>query len=505
MRGPESGRRVERRLWRDRYGEWGKESGGLCLCDEGVKGDSVGKESGERHFERAEANEDESFSALIPREDEGFLIWELGWKYSFLDSQQNNEPEFVDNIRNVTVPAGREAILSCVVSNLGKYKVGWIRAEDQTILTLDTKVVTHNSRVTVTHDGSRTWNLHLRQVRQNDRGCYMCQINTAIMKKRLGCIDVHVSPNIIDAETSSDITVREGDNATLVCRATGHPPPRIIWKREDGEKISMRRGFREVYKGYDNITGESLQFIRLDRKQMGTFLCIATNEVPPAVSKRITLDVNFAPMIKVPSQLLGAPFGTDVVLECHVESCPKAFIYWMKNRGEMLMGGLGLQNSTKYMIEETRLTYKTFVKLTVIGFQKKDVGIYNCMAANSMGKAEAQIRLHEIKISKSTSSATENQVVTSPGFATPPMSTEGKSPGKNQHPPDTLWTTYEAVAPRDSVASPRDPKSEVTRRGRDDVPASSASSTSNLLPKSLVAVVEVVWAQAWLLCSQGRR
>ena len=25
---------------------------------------------------------------------------------------------------------------------------------------------------------------------------------------------------------------------------------------------------------------------------MGTFLCIATNEVPPAVSKRITLDVN---------------------------------------------------------------------------------------------------------------------------------------------------------------------------------------------------------------------
>ena len=59
-----------------------------------------------------------------------------------------------------------------------KLQVGWIRAEDQTILTLDTKVVTHNSRVTVTHDGSKTWNLHLRQVRQNDRGCYMCQINT---------------------------------------------------------------------------------------------------------------------------------------------------------------------------------------------------------------------------------------------------------------------------------------------------------------------------------------
>ena len=50
--------------------------------------------------------------------------------------------------------------------------------------------------------------------------------------------------------------------------------------------------------------------------------------------------------------------------------------------------------STKYGIEETRMSYKTFVKLTVINFQKKDVGIYNCMAANSMGKAEASIRLH---------------------------------------------------------------------------------------------------------------
>ena len=49
-------------------------------------------------------------------------------------------------------------------------------------------------------------------------------------------------------------------------------------------------------------------------------------------------------MIKVPSQLLGAPFGTDVVLECQVESCPKAFIYWVKNRGEMLIEGLGLKN-----------------------------------------------------------------------------------------------------------------------------------------------------------------
>ena len=66
-----------------------------------------------------------------------------------------------------------------------------MKAEDQTILTLHNKVVTHNSRISVTHDNHRTWQLHIRQVKESDRGCYMCQINTSVMKKQIGCVDVH--------------------------------------------------------------------------------------------------------------------------------------------------------------------------------------------------------------------------------------------------------------------------------------------------------------------------
>lgn len=43
---------------------------------------------------------------------------------SFLEkSGGSNLPEFVEDIKNVTVASGREAVISCVVSNLGKYKV----------------------------------------------------------------------------------------------------------------------------------------------------------------------------------------------------------------------------------------------------------------------------------------------------------------------------------------------------------------------------------------------
>lgn len=42
----------------------------------------------------------------------------------------------------------------------------------------------------------------------------------------------------------------------------------------------------------DNQSGERLELTKVDRRQMGAYLCIAKNEVPPAVSKRVYLRVN---------------------------------------------------------------------------------------------------------------------------------------------------------------------------------------------------------------------
>lgn len=74
---------------------------------------------------------------------------------------------------------------------LALFQVGWMKADDQTILSLHTRVITHNPRITVTHDDSlKTWQLRIRQLKESDRGCYMCQINTGEMKKQVGCVDV---------------------------------------------------------------------------------------------------------------------------------------------------------------------------------------------------------------------------------------------------------------------------------------------------------------------------
>lgn len=97
-------------------------------------------------------------------------------------------------------------------------QVGWLRASDQTILSVHTRTVTHNARISVSYESNGcsmpagvaggsafgvtgssqaadevvngTWRLHIRQLKESDRDCYMCQINTSPMISELGCLDI---------------------------------------------------------------------------------------------------------------------------------------------------------------------------------------------------------------------------------------------------------------------------------------------------------------------------
>ncbi|CAG4934760.1 unnamed protein product [Colias eurytheme] len=320
------------------------------------------------------------------------LLPTMALRDSHTTKKFSEEPEFERPIGNHTFFLGREAVLGCSVLNLGKHKVGWLRAEDQTVLTMHERAVL-GSRYAVSLDPPRTWQLRIRPLRAEDRGCYMCQINTQpTMTWQIGCIDVFVPPDIMSDDTSGDVSVQELENATLTCKATGHPPPKITWRREDHEPILLKKPMSREFEKVESYVGSSMPLWRVDRRQMGAFLCIASNDVPPAVSKRITLNVNFAPTVKVPNQLLGAPLGTDVKLKCYVEAYPNTINYWIKNRGEMLLDG------PKYTIREEKSSYKVSMWLTIRQFSKNDIGTYNCVSTNSLGKSEGTLRLYEIKL-----------------------------------------------------------------------------------------------------------
>lgn len=57
-----------------------------------------------------------------------------------------------------------------------------------------------------------------------------------------------VPPNILDEEsTQSAVAVRENQNISLVCKADGFPTPKIMWRREDSQPISVDKRKKGMY------------------------------------------------------------------------------------------------------------------------------------------------------------------------------------------------------------------------------------------------------------------
>ncbi|XP_058122718.1 lachesin-like [Anopheles ziemanni] len=304
-------------------------------------------------------------------------------------------PKFGEPIQNLTVPVGREAVLTCVINNLQTYKVAWLRVDTQTILTIQTHVITKNHRMTIAHVEGRAWVLRIRDVKESDKGWYMCQVNTDPMRNQIGYLNVVVPPNILDYPTSTDMVVREGSNVTLKCAASGSPTPSIMWRREGNEPISA---------GATSLNSSTFSISRVNRLHMGAYLCIASNGIPPSVSKRVMLIVHFPPMIWIQDQLVGAALGQRLTLECQSEAYPRSINYWMKN-DTIITQGKHFEPSIKEIN-----SYKVVMKLTIKDIDIGDFGTYKCVVKNSLGETDGSIKVYHIP--STTALATSPPVTT---------------------------------------------------------------------------------------------
>ncbi|XP_069976106.1 lachesin isoform X2 [Penaeus vannamei] len=296
-------------------------------------------------------------------------------------------PKFTGTIPNVTVTVGREASLPCVVENIGDYTVTWMHLDRVMFLTVDDTTITLIPRFRVTREDENTWTLHIRQVTPADTGYYVCQVNMEPTINQVGYVQVVVPPEFIDEESSaSHVAVQEGNDVRLVCRAKGVPRPSIHWTREDGKTFTTVRGNQ-----VKRIESEELVLNGVTRKDMGAYLCIASNKVPPSISKRIVLEIHFQPLITVPNQLVGAPIDTTVTLECHVSAFPNAVHFW-RFKGQLLI------NSTRQETQEIKNGYKTTMRLSLRNLRGSDFGTYVCAAKNSLGETESTVRLYEIVV-----------------------------------------------------------------------------------------------------------
>ncbi|XP_045524631.1 lachesin-like [Pieris brassicae] len=296
-------------------------------------------------------------------------------------------PRFEDSLNNLTVSLGREAVFTCVVNDLGSFRVAWLRVDTQTILTIATHVITKNHRIAVNHSDRRVWFLHIHDVRQSDRGWYMCQLNTDPMKSQTAYLDVVVPPDILDYPTSSDQVAREGANVSLRCAAHGVPTPTVVWRKEAGDLLPTAN-FSDAQNS--SVSGAVLHLVKVSRLHMGAYLCIASNGVPPSVSKRVMLVVHFPPIMTIQNQLVGAKESDTVYLDCHSEAFPRSINYWTIN--DQIIS----QTDKRFEIMAVERGYEVDMKLKIKKVGRNTFGTYSCISKNSLGDTDGTIKLYSL-------------------------------------------------------------------------------------------------------------
>ncbi|XP_030026929.2 lachesin isoform X2 [Manduca sexta] len=321
--------------------------------------------------------------------------------------QAELEPEFLQELGNHTVTQGRDVHFTCVVNNLSKYRVAWIKSDSKAILAYHTHMVALNPRLYVTYNNHNTWKLHVSNVQANDSGTYMCQVNTDPMKSQMGHLSVVIPPDIVDSVTEGS-SAQEGGSIRLTCTATGVPPPTVLWRREGNRPIVFRHDGGRERKVVDSYGGESLELSHVQRTDMGAYYCIASNGIPPTVSRRYHVEVHFIPQVKVTNQLVGAPLGSDVELQCYIEASPKAMNSWY--REDALLSDKLLENP-KLRVKEAHVNvYSIWMNLTIKSLSPGDYGTYLCASVNALGKMESQVSLHRLELSVNGFGAEEPMV-----------------------------------------------------------------------------------------------
>ncbi|XP_067138856.1 cell adhesion molecule Dscam1-like [Centruroides vittatus] len=186
----------------------------------------------------------------------------------------------------------------------------------------------------------------------------------------------------------TDMSVVVGDLVIFDCQAEGYPPPLIRWKKAIDE--TSKRNFKSIISNYHIQTLEngSLSINNVEIKDSGQYLCEITNGFGAELSTVVRLSVHVAAHFKTNFLVQRVPKGSVLTIQAEAYGERPINIEWRKDK-------VYIKSSvdTRYIIKENITTEGLQSVLTVNRADRKDSGVYSCLAANAYGKDELKIQV----------------------------------------------------------------------------------------------------------------
>ncbi|XP_077572583.1 neuronal growth regulator 1 isoform X1 [Stigmatopora nigra] len=281
------------------------------------------------------------------------------------------------SVESVVSRQGDTALLRCYLLD-GISKGAWLNRSS--IIFAGNDQWSADPRVSIVSSvgDKHEYSLQIQKVDVTDDGQYTCSIQSEHNPRtKLLNLIVKVPPKIYDI--SSDITVNEGSNVSLICTASGKPEPAISW-----------RHITPLARKYDS--GEYLNITGITRDQAGDYECSALNDIASPDTKTVKVTVNFSPSIHE-MKSHGVGLGRTALLRCEAAAVPSPTFEWYKGEKRIIKGqGIDIKNLSSRSV------------LTVTNMTEDRYGNYTCVATNKLGTANASVPLIPI-IEPTTTSA----------------------------------------------------------------------------------------------------
>ncbi|KAM9320406.1 brother of CDO [Gastrophryne carolinensis] len=219
-------------------------------------------------------------------------------------------------------------------------------------------------------------NLQIVNATQEDEGTYQCaaynpvtqEVKTSVSSDRLRVRRSTAEvARIIYPPMAQTIIVTKGQSLFLECVASGTPPPKITWAK-DGADVMEQNKTRFLL---SNLLIEATS-----EEDSGTYTCTASNGMGDVNSVFIFYNVQVfePPEVSMEVSQETVTWGQSAKFTCEVKGNPPPSVVWLRNAAPILP-------SPRHRIS------RKVLRVTSVG--PKDDGIYQCMAENEVGSAQA--------------------------------------------------------------------------------------------------------------------
>ncbi|XP_063811582.1 matrix-remodeling-associated protein 5 [Pseudophryne corroboree] len=287
-----------------------------------------------------------------------------------------NKPRIMTTgIHFVSVPYEMDAVFPCETIGEPKPLITWTKLATGAMMSSNTKI----QRFKVFDNGT----LHIQKLQLQDHGQYMCtaQNTHGVDKMTVTLAVVAQQPKML-LPRFKDTLIYLGDTITMDCNASGIPPPHISWILPDRKIIQTISTTESRITLFANGSLSTKEVTFPDR---GIYKCIASN-VAGADSLTVKLQVSPLPPIIQQEKVenISLPQSHSIFIHCSAKGAPPPTIRWVLSDGTQVRPSQ-FANGNLFVFPNGTL----YIRNT----SPKDIGKYECIAANVVGAARRLIHL----------------------------------------------------------------------------------------------------------------